>query len=112
MCKVVSIPHESRKFDSQTIEASNSPNCRTNKTPQNETDKVGAPENNTNMPNYFRSNTNKAADKGTSKVLTNKIHNELSNVFSGIGCFEGTFGLQVKDGSHCMSHPLEGWHVH
>ena len=28
-----------------------------------------------------------------------KLHNEFSDVFSGIGCFEGTFSLQVKDDS-------------
>ena len=31
-CDVIGDPHESRKFDSQTIETSNSPGCRTNKT--------------------------------------------------------------------------------
>ena len=33
------------------------------------------------------------------EVLTNKIHNEFSDVFSGIGYFEGTFSLQARDGS-------------
>ena len=26
-----------------------------------------------------------------------KIHGEYSNLFTGIGCFKGTFFLQVKD---------------
>ena len=56
-----------------------------------------------NMPDYFRSSANKAADKRAIKVLTNneltnKFHNEFSN-FSGISCFEGAFTLQLKDGS-------------
>ena len=42
-CKVICEPHESRKFN-LTIEASNSPSCRTNRTPWNETEKVGTLE--------------------------------------------------------------------
>ena len=33
-CKAIGHPHESRKFDSQTIEASDSPSCKTNKAQQ------------------------------------------------------------------------------
>ena len=33
-CNVIGKPHESRKVDSQTIEISISPSCKTNKTPQ------------------------------------------------------------------------------
>ena len=51
------------------------------------------------MPDYFRSSTNKAADKIVSEALTNKICNEFYDVFSGIGHFEGIFNLQVKDDS-------------
>ena len=40
-CKVISDPHEGRKFDSQTTEAFNSPCCRMKRAPHNETDKVG-----------------------------------------------------------------------
>ena len=43
--------------------------------------KVGTINNNTNMPDYFRSSTNKAADKRPSEVLTNAIH----VLYSGIG---------------------------
>ena len=31
--------------------------------------------------------------------MTQKIHNEFSDVFSGIKCFAGTFQLQVREGS-------------
>ena len=51
------------------------------------------------MLDYFWSSINRAADKRVSQVLMQKIHNEFSNVFSGVGCFEGTFRLQVKEGS-------------
>ena len=97
--------HKSRKFDSKTIEALYSPSCRTNKAPQNETDKAGMHDGKINMPDYFRSSTNKAAKERASEVSTNKIHNEFSDVLSGIDCFKGTFILQVKYGSQPYHMP-------
>ena len=32
-------------------------------------------------------------------MMTQKIHNTYGNVFNGIGCFEGTFSLQLKPNS-------------
>ena len=29
-------------------------------------------------------------------TITNRIHNEINYLFTGIECFEGTFSLQVK----------------
>ena len=52
-----------------------------------------------NISDYFRSSRNRVANKRTSDVLTNKIHKEFRDFFSGIDCFEGTFTLQVKEGS-------------
>ena len=60
------------------------------------------------MPDYFRSNTNRAADIKASQVLTQNIHKEISNVFSGIGSFEGTFRLQVKEVSWPYQKPQKG----
>ena len=37
--------------------------------------------------------------------LQTEIHNEFSDFFSDLGCFEGTFSLQIKDDSH-MYQPL------
>ena len=37
------------------------------------------------------------AYRGVSVETTLKIHDEYSDVFTGIGCFKGTFSLQVKD---------------
>ena len=45
------------------MKASNSPSCRTNKASQNETGKAGLYDDKINMPDYFRSHANKAADK-------------------------------------------------
>ena len=42
---------------------------------------MGTHDNNANMTNYFRSSTNKVADKRASEVLTKKTH-EFSVVFS------------------------------
>ena len=51
------------------------------------------------MTDYLRCSTNKEADKKTNRLLTMKIHNVYSDIFTGIGCFEGTFTLQVREGS-------------
>ena len=84
---------------------SNSPCCRINKTPWYETDKEDICDNEINMPDYFRSRANMAADKRAGKVLTNKIHNGISNDFN-IGCFEGAFTLHVQEGSQTYQVPL------
>ena len=42
----------------------------------------------TNMPNYYNSSDNKEADKRVGEAITNRICNEFSNLFSGIGCVE------------------------
>ena len=87
-CEAIGDPLESRKFNLQTIEVSNSPGCRINRSQENNTDKVDANDTKANMPDYFRSSTNRAAHKRASKVLTNKIHNKFSDVISGTGCFK------------------------
>ena len=35
-----------------------------------------------------------------------RIHNEFSDVFTGIVCFEGTFKLRVKEGSCHYQSPV------
>ena len=49
--------------------------------------------------NYFSSSQNTEADKRESGAMTQKIHNTYGDVFNGIGCFEGTFLLQLKPDS-------------
>ena len=55
--------------------------------------------NKTHISDYFHSSDNKEADQRVSETITNRIHNEYSYLFYGIGCFEDTFSLQVKEGS-------------
>ena len=70
------------------------------------------------MPDCFKYSTSRAAAQRTSKILTNKIHNELGVVFPGLGCFGYTFSLQVmaadgirchqKDSIHTIACPIRG----
>ena len=46
--------------------------------------------------------------------MTQKIHDTFGNIFNGIGCFEGTFSLQLKQDSkpyqtppRCMAYVLQ-----
>ena len=80
MCEVVD-QHAGRKFNSQTIQPSNSPSCKANKGKQNKTDNVDVNYANSNMSDYFRSSINKAADKRASQIIMEKIHNEFSDIF-------------------------------
>ena len=59
----------------------------------------------TNMPDHFNSSKNKEADKRASEAITNRIHNKFNDLFSNIVSFEGTFSLQVKEGSHPYQAP-------
>ena len=45
---------------------------------------------------YSLPGPNKENDKRVSTNITKQIQKELEEVFKGIGCFEGTFSLQVK----------------
>ena len=55
--------------------------------------------------NYFYSSKNTYADKRESDAMTQKIHNTYGNDFNGIGCFEGTFSLQLKPDSKPYQAP-------
>ena len=57
-------------------------------------------QNNTSKSiNYFFSSADIDADKTKSSAMMQKIYNTLGDVFNGIGCFEGTFSLQLKPNS-------------
>ena len=56
--------------------------------------------------NYFYSSKYTEADKRESDAMTQNIHNAYSNIFTGIGCFEGTFSLQLKPNSRPYQVPL------
>ena len=72
---------------------------------QRKADKVDTLDNNTSMLDYLRPCTIKSAEKSVSEVLTQKIHDEFGDFFSGSGYFEGTFSLQTKDGSQLYQAP-------
>ena len=57
------------------------------------------------MPGYVRSSMYKEADKRASQLVTQRIHNEFSDDFTGIGSFEGTFGFEVMKGSQSCQAP-------
>ena len=64
--------------------------------------------------NYFYSSNNTDADKSKSIAMTQWIHEMYGKVFNGIGCFEGTFFLQLKPDSkpyqvppRCIAYALQ-----
>ena len=62
---------------------------------------------NTNtLTNYFLSSPSIEIDTRKSAELTQKIYNVFGNVFNSIGCFEGTFLLQLKCDSKSYQVPL------
>ena len=71
-----------RKFDSQTKEASNAPESRTNSTSYGN---VCGINNCLTILDYFRSGTNKEVDKRVSRLLLMKIHKEFTDIFLDIG---------------------------
>ena len=50
------------------------------------------------MADYFRSSTTET-DKAARRSITQNSHSKLSDVFTGIGCFEGLFELRKREGS-------------
>ena len=73
------------------------------------TNNVNRSSNNTSiniLTNYFLSSPNMEVDKRKSIGLMQKIHSVSDNEFNGIGCFEGTFSLQLKPESKPYQVPL------
>ena len=56
--------------------------------------------------NYFYSSNNVDADKRSSIAMMQGIHTRFGYVFNGIGCFKGTFSLQLKPDSKPYQAPL------
>ena len=56
--------------------------------------------------NYFASSSNTDADKRKSNEMMHIIHDKFGDVFNGIGCFKGTFPLQLKPDSRPYQAPL------
>ena len=99
VCKVMGNCMKAGKFDSQTVQASNGPSIKANKAQQIKADNVDLNDANSNMPDYFRYSSNRAADKRARQILMNIMHSEFSDSFSEIVHFEGMFSLHVKDDS-------------
>ena len=49
--------------------------------------------------NYFFPGLSREADRKKSAKIMKLMHNKFLDFFSGIDCFEGTFSLQLKEGS-------------
>ena len=61
---------------------------------------------NTNtLTKYFLSFPNDETGKGKGTKLIQQIHKEFDNVFHSIGCFKGTFSLQLKPDSRPYQAP-------
>ena len=60
---------------------------------------------------YFIADLRREADMTEITKITQEIFNTFNDVFSGIGCFKGTFSLQVKDGMKPYWAPPRGKHT-
>ena len=83
MCEVVGDQQADRKFNSQTIKLSSTQSCKPNTDWEIKSDNEDVFTFNPNVPNYFRSSTGREADKRENLALTQRIHSEFSDVFSG-----------------------------
>ena len=68
-------------------------------------DKPIVTDNDTNSIKYFLTGPNSDNNKRVSAEITQQIQREFKDVFSGIGCFNGTFSLQVKPDSKPYQAP-------
>ena len=66
------------------------------------------------LTKYFLSCPNVETGKRKSAELTQQMHAEFDDVFTGIGCFEGTFSLQLKPNNRpyqvpqrCVAYALQ-----
>ena len=57
------------------------------------------------VTSYFLSSPNVEAYKRESVELTQEVYNTFGDVFNGIGCFRGTFFLQLKPDSKLYQAP-------
>ena len=62
--------------------------------------------------NYFLSGPSYDSDKKRSTEITQQLHKDFDEVFNGIGCFDGTFSLQLKLDSKPYQGLHDVWHMH
>ena len=102
----------------QARHTADSQNCTTNMDPQAKPHADNASRDKTSIPNflnfniikthtsdYLHSCDNKEADRRVSEIITNRIHNEFNDLFSGKGCFESKFSLPVREGNSLYQAP-------
>ena len=94
---------ETRQEDVVVIESYT--NMETDLKIDNNANGPGSNTSKTKLTNYFLSSPNIEVDKRKSIELTQNIHKVFENVFNGIGCFEGTFSLQLKPDSKPYQAP-------
>ena len=59
-----------------------------------------------NTINYFLLDPNQDNDKKASAEITQQVQRDFKDVYTGIGCFDGAFSLQVKLESKPYQAPL------
>ena len=52
-----------------------------------------------NIISYFLPGPNKNNDNRVSAEITQQLQTEFMDMFNSIGCYDGTFSLQIKPGS-------------
>ena len=66
-------------------------------------------ENENSKINYFLPGPNQDNDKRASAEITLQLQRDFKDIFTGIGCFDGTFSLQVKTDSKPYQAPKDVW---
>ena len=97
-CEVTDGQQTGGKFDSKITCLTGIQKCRAHTAEDDSSHSMGANQNNVNILDYFRLNANNVADEASRSIIQ-KMYSKFSNVFTGIGCFEGTFKLRVNKGS-------------
>ena len=96
MCEVLDQHQVGRKYVSWTKEASDTPGSRTYSISNSS---LAAPNNCVNILDYSDLALTVKQIR-VSRLLTMKIYNDFSDIFTGTSCSEGTFKLQVREGNH------------
>ena len=60
-----------------------------------------------NAINYFLPSSNQDNDKRARAEITQQLQQDFKNVFTGIGCFDGMFLLQIKPDSKPYQAPQD-----
>ena len=85
-----------RKLNSETKETHDTTEIKTNSAINSN---AAATNNCLNFSDYFIYSANKETDKRVSRLLTLKINDKFSDIFTVISCSKGTFRLWVRKGS-------------